>query len=68
MIVVDFIRANEDRHLSNFGILRDANTLKWLGSAPIFDSGSSFGYDKPAGQIRSGIKIECKQFKTIHEE
>ena len=28
MIVVDFIRANEDRHLSNFGILRDANTLK----------------------------------------
>lgn len=68
MIVVDFIIANEDRHLNNFGLLRDANTLKWLGSAPIFDNGSSFGYDKPVGQIRSGIKIGCKPFKSTHEE
>ena len=46
MIVVDFIIANEDRHLNNFGLVRNANTLEWIGVAPIFDSGSSLGYDK----------------------
>ena len=32
---------NEDRHLNNFGIIRDVNTLKWLDVAPIFDNGQS---------------------------
>ena len=32
---------NEDRHLNNFGIIRDVNTLKWLDVAPIFDNGES---------------------------
>lgn len=32
---------NEDRHLNNFGIIRDINTLKWLDMAPIFDNGQS---------------------------
>ena len=30
MIVVDFIIANEDRHLNNFGLIRNANTLNGL--------------------------------------
>ena len=34
---------NEDRHLNNFGVLRDVNTLKWLDLAPIFDTGQSLG-------------------------
>ena len=32
---------NEDRHLNNFGIIRDVNTLEWLDVAPIFDNGES---------------------------
>ena len=32
---------NEDRHLNNFGIIRDVNTLKWVDVAPIFDNGQS---------------------------
>lgn len=32
---------NEDRHLNNFGIIRDVNTLKWIDVAPIFDNGQS---------------------------
>lgn len=68
MIVLDFIIANEDRHLNNFGFLRDAETLEWLGFAPIYDSGSSLGYDKLASQIDSFHGIECKPFKKNHIE
>lgn len=41
MLVLDYIIANEDRHFNNFGALRNAETLEWLGMAPIYDSGSS---------------------------
>ena len=68
MIVLDYIIANEDRHLNNFGLLRDAETLEWIGFAPIYDSGSSLGYDKMPSQIRSGKDIKCKPFKSHHEE
>lgn len=68
MIVLDYIIANEDRHLNNFGLLRNPETLEWCGFAPIYDSGSSLGYDKIAGQIRGGRGVECKPFKKHHEE
>ena len=41
MFILDFLIMNEDRHLYNFGIIRDVNTLKWLDVAPIFDNGQS---------------------------
>ena len=68
MMVLDYIIANEDRHLNNFGLLRDAKTLEWIGFAPIYDSGSSLGYDKMPAQIRSGKGIKCKPFRSHHEE
>lgn len=68
MIVLDYIIANEDRHQNNFGLIRDPDSLTWLGAAPIFDSGTSLGYDKLAGQILSGRDIECKPFKKKHED
>ena len=68
MIVLNYIIANEDRHLNNFGLLRNAETLEWLGFAPVFDSGSSLGYDKVAAQIRAGRDIACKPFKKNHAE
>ncbi len=39
--LTDFVISNTDEHLANFGVLRDANTMKLLGPAPIFDSGNS---------------------------
>lgn len=68
MIVVDYIIANEDRHLNNFGLIRNATTLEWIGVAPVFDSGSSLGYDKMPAQVFSGKGVECKPFKKRHEE
>ena len=68
MITLDYIIANEDRHFNNFGALRNAETLEWLGMAPIYDSGSSLGYDKLPGQMRSEKDVICKPFKNHHTE
>ena len=68
MLVLDYLIANEDRHFNNFGLLRNPDTLKWLGPAPIYDSGSSLGYNKLTPQIRSGRNITCKPFKKTHQD
>ena len=68
MLVLDYIIANEDRHLNNFGLLRNAETLEWLGFAPIYDSGSSLGYNSLIPQIRAEKNIACKPFKKRHDE
>ena len=68
MMVLDYLIANEDRHFNNFGLLRSPDTLEWLGPAPIYDSGSSLGYDKLTPQIRSGRNITCKPFKRTHQD
>ena len=41
MFMLDYITLNEDRHLNNFGIVRDVNTLNWVSVCPIFDTGRS---------------------------
>ena len=38
-IMMDFILSGRDRHLLNVSILRDADTLKFVRMAPIYDSG-----------------------------
>ena len=38
-ILTDYVLANRDRHMNNIGVLRDADTLKFIGLAPVFDSG-----------------------------
>lgn len=42
--ITDFLMTNIDRHLNNYGILRDSNTLEPIGPAPIFDTGNSMFY------------------------
>ena len=63
MIVLDHIIGNWDRHTNNFGLVRDAETLEWIGPAPIFDSGSSLGCDLPTGEIPHGAGIGSMPFK-----
>ena len=45
MIAIDYLIGNTDRHTGNFGIIRDANTLEWIKTVPIFDNGNSFCHD-----------------------
>jgi len=68
MLVVDYIIANEDRHLNNFGAVRNADTLEWLGTAPIYDCGTSMWCNEPTTMIRPLIKLPSKPFKTDHAE
>lgn len=42
MIVADHMINNNDRNLGNFGFLREAETGKIKGFAPLFDCGSAF--------------------------
>ena len=64
MIALDHIIANTDRHLNNFGIIRDAETLEWLSAAPTYDSGSSLGYDIPTDGILSENITSCEPFSN----
>ena len=41
MFMLDYIMLNEDRHLGNFGIIRNVETLEWESICPIFDTGRS---------------------------
>lgn len=45
MLIIDFLIANQDRHTNNLGLIRDANTLNFIGIAPIYDNGNSLWYD-----------------------
>lgn len=65
MILLDYIILNEDRHFRNFGMIRDANTGKWLKPAPIFDSGSSLFHNSPKVSMS---KLECKSFNKDFNE
>lgn len=42
MILVDMLIGNQDRHLGNFGFLRDVKTGKLIDFAPLFDFGGAF--------------------------
>lgn len=68
MIVLDYLIVNEDRHQNNFGVIRRADTLEYVGAAPIYDSGTSLWFDKPTSMINARAKAVCKPFKSSHEE
>lgn len=69
MLAVDYLLVNEDRHQNNFGFIRNADTLEWIGPAPIYDSGTSLWFDTPTPLIHaSAAHMKCKPFKTNHEE
>ena len=68
MLVLDYLIMNEDRHQNNFGAVRNANTLEWIGAAPIYDSGTSLWFDKPTMMIGSTGRVSSKPFKNSHDE
>jgi len=65
-IATDYIIANTDRHLNNFGALRNPETLEWLGPAPVFDSGTSLWHNLLAMEINRGADADSKPFKKKH--
>jgi hypothetical protein len=64
MLTLDYIIANEDRHYNNFGFMRHAETLEWLGVAPVFDSGTSLWHNS----LTIGSPRKCQPFQATHDE
>jgi hypothetical protein len=64
MITLDYIIVNEDRHFTNFGFVRNAETLDWLGTAPLFDCGTSLWHNA----LDIGEPRKCQPFSKTHEE
>ena len=65
IILLDFIIANEDRHSYNLAFLREAETLKWIGVAPVYDSGKSMYLNKIDFEMEwiSSFRIASKPFE-----
>ena len=62
-IMTDFVLTNTDRHLNNFGVLRNTKTLNFVGMAPIFDSGNSMFWQNPkAAQYMDIMEIAVNSF------
>ena len=51
MFILDYLIMNIDRHLKNFGVIRNVNTLKWKSVTPIFDNGESMKSEKITNNI-----------------
>lgn len=54
MIVADHVMANFDRHLGNFGLIRNAETLDGWRIAPLFDNGAGFFSRATLDEMRKG--------------
>ncbi len=57
MIVFDYIISNEDRHWNNFGAIRNAETLEWIGMAPVYDNGTSLGFASSEYALRTDSEL-----------
>ena len=67
MMLLDYLICNQDRHFGNFGAIRDAVTLEWVGFAPIFDSGTSLWFDQYASKIKALADAPAKPFAATQQ-
>ena len=76
MIFIDNITGNEDRNLSNIAFIRDINTMKFIGPAPLFDSGNAYWSTKKItdtvksnmfGDVEGAICAELKKKYNLEE-
>lgn len=67
MIAADHILCNTDRHMGNFGFIRDASTGSILGFAPLFDFGRAFWGAPVAQDIASRFFADKEDacFKSV---
>lgn len=59
MFILDYLMINQDRHLGNFGIVRNVDSLRWLDVAPNFDSGQSMCSQKDVYEMNFENAFGC---------
>ena len=62
LLAIDYLVLNTDRHRNNFGVIRDVNTLEFIGFAPIYDTGTSLWHDVHTSRIIPNKDLACKPF------
>lgn len=67
MLAFDYLINNSDRHYGNFGFIRDANTMNFIGMAPIFDNGNSLWYQYNDMDITL-LNNTSKPFREKHDK
>lgn len=68
MLTIDYLIGNYDRHMNNFGAIRDVNTLQWISCAPLYDNGSSFWCDTATSRINPETPVKSQPFLSTHIE
>jgi len=68
MMALDFIIGNTDRHYGNFGIIREADSLKWKRIVPVFDNGSSLFYNEILSGVQNKTESNCIWLPGGNEE
>ena len=63
MIFLDCITGNEDRNLANIGFIRDISTMKFVGPAPLYDSGNAYWSTKNVNEV-----VKSKVFGDVEED
>lgn len=66
-IMTDFVISNTDRHFLNFGVLRDTDTMKLIGTAPIFDSGNSMFFNDDKKIVHTRVSILKQQISGFYK-
>lgn len=66
MIMLDSLTFNWDRHLGNFGVLKNNKTGKYISFAPIFDNGAGLLSDAPS-EIFDSKKVFDDYWKNNKE-
>ena len=68
MALTDFLIGNVDRHLNNFGVLRNTESLEFVTMAPLFDFGNSMGFGQ--AEIDNGILLfgKIKGFNSTYKK
>lgn len=64
MIGIDHMLGNADRHLGNFGFIRDAETGEITGYAPLFDFGTAFF----APSAKNPRSMESRLFHDVEKK
>ena len=68
MLVMDYLLWNIDRHYNNFGMIRNANSLEWLGLAPVFDTGECLWNTKSTDSIRADLDGDSRPFRNKYSK
>ncbi len=65
-MILDYLICNQDRHFGNFGAIRDAVTLEWVGFAPILTAARAFGSTSTPQNRRTG-RCPAKPFAATQQ-